>query len=547
MTTGKEKANFALKALVGYEDFKGRFLDYLGEKFAQLGGRIYSNGVFDALHTLTYDAGTVEIGVDSHCTDGAGNFMRVDPAGGRVDIGQGAGPYPFANVGATPYYVALEYASIPEGIRINPRSAMPGYEFLTDAIGHAMTIDSVTVDGLALDFALSGLTADQDGRTVVIYKKQPARQAITEAIAIKRVVIAGGVATTADHLGQETPSTVTDDYVAVLLGPTVDSAVPSGPHVLLGTITSGVVDTTSQQLIDQTLSTIMVYPGGPAWADGVTNPASTVLAQLTKIITDLAGSQGSAKLGSPASGNLSAGTLLSQLQSLDTNKARVNGSNTFTGSQTFANSMWVQGTFQADGAADFNGFTYFNENATMLGTARLSYNGRRRTVTIPLETFKPQDTSGGVPGWYYDPTAIPARWRSRDNGLRLIVPIRFPYACTIVRAELMGSAGAVRNQGVSGAVDFRAQFQKLEHDWVTPALDTTGSGPATFANFDDEPNLEAIDLEGTLGGNIGTYTPGDIWMIKIWAGIEASSGAHVSDSLYQVRCVVDVNEIVETD
>lgn len=55
------------------------------------------------------------------------------------------------------------------------------------------------------------------------------------------------------------------------------------------------------------------YAGGGAWADGGTNPAATVEAQLDKIISDISASTGAAKVGAAASGFLSAGTLASQL------------------------------------------------------------------------------------------------------------------------------------------------------------------------------------------------------------------------------------------
>lgn len=65
------------------------------------------------------------------------------------------------------------------------------------------------------------------------------------------------------------------------------------------------------------------YNGGPAWADGTTNPATTVEAQLDKVISDLAGSTGAAKIFSAlkdAGGgySLSAGTVASQLLALIT-------------------------------------------------------------------------------------------------------------------------------------------------------------------------------------------------------------------------------------
>lgn len=60
------------------------------------------------------------------------------------------------------------------------------------------------------------------------------------------------------------------------------------------------------------------YAGGPAWADGTTNPATTVQAQLSKIVSDLAGSAGTGKVqGSTVSSWLPVGTLAAQLTKIE--------------------------------------------------------------------------------------------------------------------------------------------------------------------------------------------------------------------------------------
>jgi hypothetical protein len=119
------------------------------------------------------------------------------------------------------------------------------------------------------------------------------------------------------------------------------------------------------------------YAGGSAWKDGTTNPATTVEAQLDKVITDLiadaaaarlgagartnwlggrtnpagvsifaaidkiitdlnaqtVGDDGAERIGAAASGNLPAGSVRSQLNSLDANLVRTNVSNTFSAAQ----------------------------------------------------------------------------------------------------------------------------------------------------------------------------------------------------------------------
>lgn len=78
------------------------------------------------------------------------------------------------------------------------------------------------------------------------------------------------------------------------------------------------------------------YAGGPAWADGTTNPATTVEAQLDKIITDLATGAGTAKLlGAAVGSDLAGGTLAAQIADLATNWFKLSRPNTITAAQIF--------------------------------------------------------------------------------------------------------------------------------------------------------------------------------------------------------------------
>ncbi len=57
----------------------------------------------------------------------------------------------------------------------------------------------------------------------------------------------------------------------------------------------------------------LTYAGGGAWADGTTNPATSVEGQFDKIISDLAGATGTGKVQGSATFGLTAGTLAAQL------------------------------------------------------------------------------------------------------------------------------------------------------------------------------------------------------------------------------------------
>ena len=145
-------------------------------------------------------------------------------------------------------------------------------------------------------------------------------------------------------------------------------------------------------------ATAIDYAGGPNWLDGTTNPATTselqldkivtdlvassgssgaekigcdartnwlggrtnvagvsVLAAIDKIITDLAvtdaGDDGAERIGAATAGNLPSGSVRSQLDSLDANKAGLGLNNTYTGTNTFGNTVAFNGQLGPSGAA----------------------------------------------------------------------------------------------------------------------------------------------------------------------------------------------------
>jgi hypothetical protein len=88
------------------------------------------------------------------------------------------------------------------------------------------------------------------------------------------------------------------------------------------------------------------YGGGGNWADGTTNPATTVEVQLDKIITDLAGATGTGKVqGSAVGSELAAGTLAAQISAI---VART------LGWTTIGNGTTIIGDFNTNAYADAN-------------------------------------------------------------------------------------------------------------------------------------------------------------------------------------------------
>lgn len=80
------------------------------------------------------------------------------------------------------------------------------------------------------------------------------------------------------------------------------------------------------------------YAGGPAWADGTTNLATTVEDQIDKMLSDLTqqtGTGGAGKIGFTPAGNIAANRLDTALAELDTEKAGLGLANVFTAANTF--------------------------------------------------------------------------------------------------------------------------------------------------------------------------------------------------------------------
>lgn len=137
------------------------------------------------------------------------------------------------------------------------------------------------------------------------------------------------------------------------------------------------------------LAANITYAGGAAWADGTTNPATTIESQLDKIVTDLAGATGSAKVYGAATGDLVAGTLASQVAALEADwwkNDRGNtdsGVNTFSGANTFSTgvvlSAGVTGDLTATG--DISAGTGFDVIVT--GAGDYKFGNRHRHFSVP--------------------------------------------------------------------------------------------------------------------------------------------------------------------
>lgn len=145
--------------------------------------------------------------------------------------------------------------------------------------------------------------------------------------------------------------------------------------------------------LDGNDATGLRYGGGGTWADGTTNPATTVEDQLDKIITDLSAVTGTAKVGGNTIGSdLAAGPLANQVSNLATQWLKMSRDNTVTGAQTFTKNTTIGGNLTVGGLAfTFTAFTFTADNTT----SRLTATGN------PLQTgdgpIRPSNSGGALP------------------------------------------------------------------------------------------------------------------------------------------------------
>ena len=164
----------------------------------------------------------------------------------------------------------------------------------------------------------------------------------------------------------------------------------------------------------------VLWTGGGEWADGTTNPSTSVGAQLGKIIDDLtadgvapAVGDGAARIGAAESGPLQAGTIRSQLDQL---------------AASAPNGLAILPGFSMESGADDVVIVYpFVANFS--GT----YREFSTTVNLPTATV-PLPTTPGASQWF----SIFALW----NGTKVIVDVTDKVP-DLIKRTITGIAGSV--------------------------------------------------------------------------------------------------------
>lgn len=197
----------------------------------------------------------------------------------------------------------------------------------------------------------------------------------------------------------------------------------------------------------------IAYGGGGAWADGTTNPATTVELQLDKVITDLATGAGAAKIAAAAGTAWADGTtnpaerLDQRVDSIITDLAGVTGSAKL---QTAAGPAWHDGTTNPLERLDQRidsivSDLVANEGADRIGVAASTAGlivaansiqdslqrietqfGGNEYYAMPLEASQPITlaTVGNAGAWTWSDAAAndAPHWRAGGNSQCLIIP-----------------------------------------------------------------------------------------------------------------------------
>lgn len=376
MTTDAIRTRLYNKKLLDYGSLRTKWLDYMLTEFRGLHGDAYSSdGVLASVAATVTPAATankINIAPVSALKGVTGNGKKISVLGGDSRL-QNVWIPPDAGV---VYHVGLEQNDVEDGVEVNPRTGEYEYSQYKEALGRVSNPDSVVDNGNGtLTITVNGLCEsgkDYSGRTVRVWLTSRADGGIgplspTASVAFQDINITysapNNTILVPNLLGQTAASTTASNYKVMLNGPTVkrlgaEDLRNTAGCLFLAAVTSVALssmivscDTTDQTVISQSLAqmgaaiaaqsqaTGITYAGGGTWADGTTNPSTTVEAQLDKIISDLAPTTGGAKIGGAATAEIAAGTLNAQIADLALNWGKLSRANTWALLQTFSSGI----------------------------------------------------------------------------------------------------------------------------------------------------------------------------------------------------------------
>ena len=263
-STGKQIANPFAQRLLDLAVIRDGFFTPTGEQLGEQATDVWGGGgVHTSAVAITQAGALLTLAADRVAYTGQGDRLLLDPAGrGFTDV-------PYANNGATTYYLAARYAYKPTG-GILGFEGTPGFASWEEAIGLTLTPDSVVNLGSTLQFVLSSAlparmrwSGTGDDRPVTVWKVTPASGG-AEAVAQGTLVTdgAGAYTVTIGHFfGQSVPSTTAGDYRVLVEGLEIGTSAlaTDAAVVYLGTMLAGVHTSSTQRIINAVGDWIAAY------------------------------------------------------------------------------------------------------------------------------------------------------------------------------------------------------------------------------------------------------------------------------------------------
>lgn len=265
MTTASQYLNATSGRILGVQDIKDRFFDYLNERITlaneySLGDRAFVlGGEIDVTRPsyglLSLDFTNNALGKSY---DNQGNIILAANSSFKEDFSFGE------EVGET-YYIGLQREIRPKDFQINPKSGIAEYTSWEEELGFSGAPDTVTDNGDGtITLRVDGFFLDSDdmynGRTATVWLNNISENATIERPPVQSAIVSqaghGDAAfVTINDLGQNTISTTASDYTVFVGGPitTLQSLITFIPYIVyLGTfvVNSFTWDNSGQPVVE---------------------------------------------------------------------------------------------------------------------------------------------------------------------------------------------------------------------------------------------------------------------------------------------------------
>lgn len=248
--------------ILGLADLEDHFTDSIRESQRQHQEDIWGGGgvLGSTKAVFTYAGSKLTLSVDREGWTGTGHRLLLD-AGAAAWTS-----VPFANVGATVYYVGARHNDYPGSVETGADGLL-AYGYTAEGVGEIGAPNVVAVVGSTLELTITTLVAPgwtvAGSRPVKVWLVDPASATYATAVYSGTASFTGGVVkvTVPNFMGQTTPSTTAADYQVLVEGPTVTTTDirADTDYLFLGTVTSTAWDSTDQLLIDSIATWISAF------------------------------------------------------------------------------------------------------------------------------------------------------------------------------------------------------------------------------------------------------------------------------------------------